>query len=34
MAIRAEIDEFRELFKYWVSTFVKDAFDDDWGLFV
>ena len=32
--IRNEIDKFRELFKYWVSTFEKDEFEDEWGLFV
>jgi hypothetical protein len=34
MLIRAEIDQFRELFKIWVSTFEKDEYTDDWGLFV
>jgi len=33
-AIRSEIDVFRELFKKWVSTFEKDEFTDEWGLFV
>jgi hypothetical protein len=33
-AIRAEIDVFRELFKNWVSTFEKDEFTDEWGLFI
>ena len=33
-AIRAEIDVFRGLFKRWVATFVKDEYEDDWGLFV
>ena len=32
--IRDEIDKFRELFKYWVSTFEKDEFEDEWGLFL
>lgn len=32
--IRDEIDNFRELFKAWVATFKKDAYTDDWGLFV
>lgn len=32
--IRDEIDRFRELFKTWVSTFKKDEFEDEWGLFV
>lgn len=32
--IRSEIDKFRELFKIWVSTFQKDEFEDEWGLFI
>lgn len=32
--IRTEIDQFRELFKVWISTFEKDEYTDDWGLFV
>jgi hypothetical protein len=32
--IRDEIDHFRKLFKVWVSTFKKDEFEDEWGLFV
>jgi hypothetical protein len=32
--IRDEIDKFRELFKIWVSTFEKDEFEDEWGLFI
>lgn len=32
--IRNEIDVFRELFKHWVSTFKKDDFTDEWGLFI
>jgi len=32
--IRAEIDQFRKLFKVWVNTFEKDEYTDDWGLFV
>ncbi len=32
--IRNEIDEFRQLYKHWVSTFKKDEFEDEWGLFV
>ncbi|HEX7753730.1 MAG TPA: hypothetical protein VF421_00180 [Niabella sp.] len=32
--IRAEIAAFKELFKAWVHTFEKDAFTDDWELFV
>lgn len=31
--IRDEIDKFRELFKTWVSTFQKDEFEDEWGLY-
>jgi hypothetical protein len=31
--IREEIDKFRELFKHWVSTFQKDEYEDEWGLF-
>jgi hypothetical protein len=26
--------KFRELFNHWVSTFQKDAYEDEWGLFV
>jgi len=33
-AIRNEIDNFRELFKIWLSTFTKDEYEDEWGLFV
>lgn len=32
--IRSEIDKFRELFKIWVSTFQKDEYEDEWGLFI
>ena len=31
--IRDEIDKFRILFRQWVSTFEKDEFEDEWGLF-
>ncbi len=31
--IREEIDHFRKLFRDWVSTFEKDEFGDEWGLF-
>ena len=31
--IREEIDKFRILFKTWVSTFQKDEFEDEWGLY-
>ncbi len=34
MTIRKEIEEFRELFKEWVSHFKKDEFEDEWGLFI
>ncbi len=33
MVIREEIDKFKLLFKYWVSTFERDEFEDEWGLF-
>lgn len=32
--IRDEIDKFRELFILWVSTFEKDEYEDEWGLFI
>ena len=32
--IRDEIDKFRELFKIWASTFQKDEYEDEWGLFI
>ena len=32
--IRSKIDKFRELFKKWVSTFQKDEYEDEWGLFI
>ncbi|XZF13741.1 hypothetical protein ACTHGU_18320 [Chitinophagaceae bacterium MMS25-I14] len=32
--IRKEIDKFRELFIYWVCSFEKDEFADEWGLFI
>lgn len=31
--IRDEIDIFRSLFKEWIATFIKDEFEDEWGLF-
>jgi hypothetical protein len=31
--LRATIDEFREIFKKWVTTFQKDEYDDEWGLY-
>jgi len=33
-AIETEMEIFRELFKNWVHTFVKDDYEDEWGLFV
>ena len=33
MVIRDEIDKFRMLFRHWVSTFGRDEFEDEWGLF-
>ena len=33
MVIRDEINKFRMLFRHWVSTFEKDEFEDEWGLF-
>lgn len=33
MVIRNEIDKFRMLFRHWVSTFERDEFEDEWGLF-
>ena len=33
MIIREEIDKFRLLFRHWVSTFERDEFEDEWGLF-
>jgi hypothetical protein len=32
--IRKEIDVFKDLFRKWVSTFEKDEFTDEWGLFI
>ena len=32
--IREEINKFRCLFKAWVNSFVKDEFEDEWGLFM
>lgn len=32
--IRDEIDKFRQLFRQWVSTFQKDEYEDEWGLFI
>jgi len=29
-----EVEEFRSLFKKWVATFVKDDFEDEWGLYL
>lgn len=33
MVIRDEIDQFRKLFRQWVSTFQRDEFEDEWGLY-
>jgi len=33
LVIREEIDQFRLLFRHWVSTFERDEFEDEWGLF-
>lgn len=33
-AIEMEMDIFRGLFKIWVATFVKDEYEDEWGLFL
>ena len=33
MVIRDEINKFRKLFRHWVSTFERDEFEDEWGLF-
>ncbi|MGB3007896.1 MAG: hypothetical protein WBC06_15385 [Chitinophagaceae bacterium] len=33
MVIREEIDKFRMFFRHWVSTFERDEFEDEWGLF-
>ncbi len=32
-AIEEEMDHFKELFKEWVSTFRKDEYEDEWGLY-
>lgn len=33
-AIRAEILQFRSLFRDWLQTFRRDEYADEWGLFV
>jgi hypothetical protein len=33
-AIEDEMDDFKELFREWVSTFRKDEFEDEWGLYI
>ena len=33
-AIEEEMDKFRDLFRNWVTTFVKDSDEDEWGLYV
>jgi hypothetical protein len=32
-AIEEEMDHFKDLFKEWVSTFRKDDYEDEWGLY-
>ena len=32
--IEEALYKFRELYKQWVSTFQKDNFEDEWGLFI
>ncbi|MEY2903649.1 MAG: hypothetical protein RLY89_2755, partial [Bacteroidota bacterium] len=32
--IEESLDQFRQLFRVWVTTFEKDSFDDEWGLFL
>lgn len=32
--IEESLDQFRQLFRAWVTTFEKDSFDDEWGLFL
>jgi hypothetical protein len=32
--IEEALFKFKELFRQWVSTFHKDGFEDEWGLFV
>lgn len=32
--IEEALYKFRELYKQWVSTFQKDSFEDEWGLFI
>ncbi|TAF56781.1 MAG: hypothetical protein EAZ62_00640 [Sphingobacteriia bacterium] len=32
--IEEGLQKFRELFRQWVSTFQKDGYEDDWGLFL
>ncbi|MBK8611141.1 MAG: hypothetical protein IPL84_14670 [Chitinophagaceae bacterium] len=33
LLIREEIDRFKELYRVWVNSFVKDDIEDEWGLF-
>ena len=33
-AVRADVQQFRLLFRQWISFFKKDEFEDDWGIFV
>lgn len=32
--VRADIDQFRLLFRTWIRTFEKDDYEDEWGFFV
>jgi hypothetical protein len=32
--IEESLDQFKQLFRVWVTTFEKDSFDDEWGLFL
>lgn len=31
--IEESLNQFKELFRYWISFFKRDDMDDDWGLF-
>ena len=33
VVIEGAMNKFRDLFKTWVATFMKDEFEDEWGLF-
>jgi hypothetical protein len=32
--IEESLDQFRQFFRVWVTTYEKDSFEDDWGLFL